>query len=61
MGDATIEAFSRSGASLGVVSVNESGTHGVSSAFAGEVIGSFIVTADVDNHRIANVTYSACQ
>jgi hypothetical protein len=60
-GEATIEAFDRSGASLGIVPVDGAGIHDVSAAFDGEVISGFVVRAQADTFSIASVTYSACQ
>ncbi len=61
VGEATIEAFDRLGTSLGVLAVSGSGPKDVSAMFGDEPISAFVVTAAVDNHRIGNASYTACQ
>lgn len=57
-GEAFVEPFDEVGTSLGVTQVNGIGDMDVS-AFATEVpLSSFVVTADVDSHKIARMTYS---
>jgi hypothetical protein len=61
VGDATVEAYDRTGTSLGTMPVTSVGVKDVSGMFGGKPLSAFVVTAEVDNFRVGRVTYSACQ
>jgi hypothetical protein len=60
LGAATIEAFNKAGASLGVDSVSSIGWKDVSEAFNHIPLSGFTVTARVDYFGIDRLTYASC-
>jgi len=61
VGDATVEAFDRTGVSLGIEPVTGAGTMNVSAMFGDKPISAFVATAAVDWFRTSHLTYSACE
>lgn len=60
VGAAVLEAFDRTGRSLGTHAVDGAGPIDVSTLFGNTPISAFTATANVDNFRIDQLTYSAC-
>lgn len=57
VGAATVEAFDEMGASMGVIPVDGAGQFDLDALFGtGDRISRFVVTANVDNHRISSMS-----